>query len=165
MIGTLAAASGSASFSLYYVITTILGATTVAISLYVVSVTRKSSSDRQVSHSTALDLSVAALEKEIAKIDVSGGPAITATTLTTLKESISDIRQNMVRIDVLPGVVVRLALLENQVGVLWAEKLANGHSRSPHRDDVETERMLLEMNSAIKAIQAYIKLQGGNDGC
>src|ERR1035441_8159943 len=114
MIGTLAAASGSASFSLYYVITTILGATTVAISLYVVSVTRKSSSDRQVSHSTALDLSVAALEKEIAKIDVSGGPAITATTLTTLKESISDIRQNMVRIDVLPGVVVRLALLENQ---------------------------------------------------
>ena len=162
MIGTLAAASGSASFSLYYVITTILGATTVAISLYVVSVTRKSSSDRQVSHSTALDLSVAALEKEIAKIDVSGGPAITATTLTTLKESISDIRQNMVRIDVLPGVVVRLALLENQVGVLWAEKLAN---RSPHRDDVETERMLLEMNTAIRAIQAYIKLQGGNDGC
>ena len=162
MIGTLAAASGSASFSLYYVITTILGATTVAISLYVVSVTRKSSSDRQVSHSTALDLSVAALEKEIAKIDVSGGPAITATTLTTLKESISDIRQNMVRIDVLPGVVVRLALLENQVGVLWAEKLAN---RSPHRDDVETERMLLEMNTAIKAIQGYIKLQGENDGC
>ncbi len=162
MIGTLAAAGASASFILYYLITTILGVITVVISLYVVTVTRKTSSDKQVSHSTALDLSVAALEKEIAKIDVSGGPAITTTTLATLKESIGAIRENMVRIDVLPGVVVRLALLENQVGVLWAEKLAN---RSPHRDDVESERMLLEMNTAIKAIQGYIKLQVGNDGC